>query len=161
MQSMEEFVSKVNCSEDRIDLLENWLVRKEQEIWSRANMPSPDLAKSDEQIYNIVEAPIKKARESLASKLLSHDEAGKPIASKPYAQMTTHELHLISENIAARLNMFYSSNKTPSERYPPYMPQVVKAIMEHPHIANTDANLLDTYCHLFELDWRGDRHIHS
>ena len=53
MQSMEEFVSKVNCSEDRIDLLENWLVRKEQEIWSRANMPSPDLAKSDEQIYNI------------------------------------------------------------------------------------------------------------
>jgi hypothetical protein len=29
--------------------------------------------------------------------------------------------------------------------------------MEHPNLANSDRNLLDTYCFMFELDWRGDR----
>jgi hypothetical protein len=29
MQSLEEFICKVNSSEDRIDLMENWIVRKE------------------------------------------------------------------------------------------------------------------------------------
>lgn len=33
--------------------------------------------------------------------------------------------------------------------------------MEHPNLANSDKNLLDTYCYLFELDWRGDREMRN
>ena len=28
--------------------------------------------------------------------------------------------------------------------------------MEHANLANSDRSMLDTYCKLFELDWRGD-----
>jgi hypothetical protein len=51
MKSLEEFVNKINSSEDRIDLVENWIVRKEQELTSRVNLPSPDLAKSDQTLF--------------------------------------------------------------------------------------------------------------
>jgi len=71
--------------------------------------------------------------------------------------MTTSELHMISENLAVRLNMFYEQQKGPSDRYPAFLPQTVKAIMDHPNLANSDRHLLDTYCYMFELDWRGDR----
>jgi len=33
--------------------------------------------------------------------------------------------------------------------------------MEHPSLANSDRNTLETYCSLFELDWRGDKSIAS
>ena len=33
--------------------------------------------------------------------------------------------------------------------------------MEHPSLANSDRNTLETYCTLFELDWRGDKTIAS
>ena len=36
------------------------------------------------------------------------------------------------------------------------MPQVIKAVQEHPNLANSDYNQLAAYCKLFELDWRGD-----
>jgi hypothetical protein len=75
--------------------------------------------------------------------------------------MTTHELHLLAENLSVRLNMLYSSKRGPSDRYPAYLPQVIKAIMEHPNLANSDKNLIDTYCYLFELDWRGDREMRN
>lgn len=31
--------------------------------------------------------------------------------------------------------------------------------MEHPNLSNFDRANLDTYCTVFELDWRGDRSI--
>lgn len=31
--------------------------------------------------------------------------------------------------------------------------------MEHPNLSNFDRANLDTYCTVFELDWRGDRNI--
>jgi hypothetical protein len=161
MNSLEEFVSKINASEDRIDLVENWIVRKEQELTTRVNLPSPDLQRSDAELFDQIDAPLKQAREKLASQLLTHDERGNAIARKPYSQMTTHELHLLAENLSVRLNMFYSSKRGPSDRYPAYLPQVVKAIMEHPNLANSDKNLIDTYCYLFELDWRGDREMRN
>lgn len=37
------------------------------------------------------------------------------------------------------------------------MPQLVKGVMEHPNLSQTDYTMMDTYCQMFELDWRGDR----
>jgi hypothetical protein len=29
--------------------------------------------------------------------------------------------------------------------------------MEHPNLMNADRSTMETYCKMFELDWRGDR----
>ena len=51
-----------------------------------------------------------------------------------------------------RLNLFGGD-------YPAFMPQAIKAVMEHPNLAKSDRSKLDTFCKMFELDWRGDRTI--
>ncbi len=48
-------------------MLEQWLSRKEYEVKNRVNLPTPDLQKSDGQLYNTVEAKYKPAREKLVS----------------------------------------------------------------------------------------------
>jgi hypothetical protein len=49
----------------------------------------------------------------------------------------------------------------PEERYPPFLGPTVKAVLEHPHLANSDRHLLTTYSTLFELDWKGEQTIRS
>lgn len=160
--SFQEFIDQANDKDNRIVLMENWLTRKEQEIFSRVNpVNDTDLAQSDAAIFKQLDAPLKAAREKMVSQMLTVDEAGNPIPQKQYSQMTTSELHIIAENLSVRLNAFYQQPKTPSERYPAFMPQVVKAVMEHPNLANSDRNLLETYCSIFDLDWRGDQTIKS
>jgi hypothetical protein len=51
-----------------------------------------------------------------------------------------------------RLNLF-------NREYPKFLPQAVKAIMEHQNLARSDRETLDCYCKMFELDWRGDSFI--
>lgn len=53
-----------------------------------------------------------------------------------------------------RLNLF-------KKKYPAFVPQVVKAVMEHQNLANSDRITMDAYCKLFELDWRGDRALEN
>ena len=72
--------------------------------------------------------------------------------SKTYDTLTTKELHMLVESLCVRLNLF-------NQKYPAFLPQVVLALMQHPNLARSDKSHLDTYCTLFELDWRGDRHI--
>ncbi len=33
---------------------------------------------------------------------------------------------------------------------------MIRAIQEHKNLAASDKSMIDTYCRLFELDWRGD-----
>jgi len=61
---------------------------------------------------------------------------------------------MLVESLVVRLNLF-------NQKYPAFLPQVVKAIMEHPNLSNFDRANLDTYCTVFELDWRGDRSIEN
>ena len=51
-----------------------------------------------------------------------------------------------------RLSMF-------NGKYPAFMPHLVRGIMDHPNLSNSDQQLVNTYCRMFELDWRGDREI--
>jgi len=46
-------------------------------------------------------------------------------------------------------------------KYPSFLPQAVKAILEHENLANSDRFMIDTYCKLFELDWRGDTSLEN
>jgi hypothetical protein len=39
------------------------------------------------------------------------------------------------------------------------MPAIVKGLMEHPNISRTDYSMIDTFCTIFELDWRGDNSV--
>ena len=70
--------------------------------------------------------------------------------TRTYENLTTPDLHRIVENLAVRLPVFGGA-------YPAFMPQMVKAVMEHPNLSQADSSALDTYCQMFELDWRGDQ----
>lgn len=54
--------------------------------------------------------------------------------------------------MAVRLSLF-------DRKFPAFVPHLVRGIMEHPNLAKTDFALLDSYCGMFDLDWRGDRSI--
>jgi|LauGreDrversion4_2_1035121.scaffolds.fasta_scaffold115045_1 hypothetical protein len=60
-------MASVNPYDSRIQLLEQWLSRKEYEVKNRVNMPTPELKKSDYQLYSTIEARYKPAREKLIS----------------------------------------------------------------------------------------------
>ena len=40
--------------------------------------------------------------------------------------------------------------------YPAFLPQAVKAVIEHPNLLKSDRDTLVSYSKVFELDWRGD-----
>lgn len=92
--------------------------------------------------------PLKAARERLVAQLLTADEHGNPI-KKQYKDLNSKELAIIAENITIRLYLF-------NYEYPNFVPQMVKGIMEHPNLLKGDYNMLNSYCKMFELDWRGD-----
>jgi len=150
LDSLQEFFDEANNFDNRVTLLENWICRKEEEIKTRVNLPTPDLQKSDATLYAKIDKKLKKARESIASKMLTTDQFGNEQPSKKYSDLTTAELHMLVESISVRLNLF-------NNKYPAFIPHVVKAIMEHENLANSDRSTLQTYCTLFELDWMGDK----
>jgi hypothetical protein len=81
--------------------------------------------------------------------MLTTDEFGEDRIKKAYGELTTRELHLLSESLCVRLNLF-------QQKYPAFLPQVVKAVMEHKNLANSDRYQMEAFCRLFEMDWRGD-----
>ena len=86
--------------------------------------------------------------------MLTTDEFGQDRVKKAYEELTTRELHLLVESLCVRLNLF-------QQRYPAFLPQVIKAIQEHKNTANSDRSMLNAYCKLFELDWRGDSSLNN
>ena len=147
--SFSQFFDEANCYDNRVTLLENWMSRKNEEIRHRVTLPTKQMAKSDQELHAIFEGPKKKAREALVGEMLTTDEFGQDRVKKAYEELTTRELHLLVESLCVRLNLF-------QQRYPAFLPQVVKAIQEHKNTANSDRSMLNAYCRLFELDWRGD-----
>ena len=67
VQSLEQFISAANPFDSRIQLLEQWLCKKEHEIKHRVNLPTPELQKPDAVLNNSIEAKYKPAREKLIS----------------------------------------------------------------------------------------------
>ena len=51
MQSMENFVREANFFDDRDQLIQEWLVRKEKEIQRRVNLPPAHLRKTDQELH--------------------------------------------------------------------------------------------------------------
>lgn len=150
MQSMKDFVNDVNDYDNRITQLEHWLVRKEDEWKARVNLPPESMKKPDKQIFAIIDKQLKSARERLVSKFLVADQFGNSIENKDYSSLTSLELHNLSEQLALRLYLF-------NYDYPAFLPQVVKAVVDHPNLLRSDKDLVTSYCKLFELDWKGDK----
>lgn len=146
MKSLQEFIVKSNFYDDRAKLLEEWAIRKEEEWKARASLPPKHLQKSDFELNEIIDAKLKTARESLVGKLMDRDGS----SSKKYQDLTTADLRKLSEQLVVRLYLF-------NGKYPDFMPQMVRAIMEHPNMASADYSKVDSFCEMFELDWRGDR----
>lgn len=152
MQSMERFIEEANPYDSRISLLEEWVVRKEEEIKSRLVTPPKSMRKSDQDLNAQIDGKLKKARESIVAKMLETDEFGNKTPEKSYDHLTTNELSRIAESIVARLHLF-------NGEYPAFMPQALRAVMEHPNLSNADYDKVNTFAKMFELDWRGDRAI--
>ena len=134
-ESFGEFFDEANTYDSRITLLENWLCRKDQEVRQRVTLPPPQMAKSDQKLYGMIDAPMKKARESLVGKMLTTDEFGEDRVAKSYDELTTRELHILAESLCVRLNLF-------QKKYPAFLPQVVKAVLEHRNLASSDHSIL-------------------
>ena len=83
----------------------------------------------------MIDAPMKKARESLVGKMLTTDEFGEDRVAKAYDELTTRELHILTESLCVRLNLF-------QKKYPAFLPQVVKAVLEHRNLASSDQSIL-------------------
>lgn len=152
MASMEEFIKKANVYDGRDKLIQDWLVRKEQEIKSRVNMPPAAMRKTDSELNALIDSKLKRARQKMVTQFLVTDEFGTKSKKKEYNDLTTGELKMISESICVRMNLF-------DGKYPAFVPQAVKAVMEHPNLASSDRSKLDAFSTIFELDWRGDRDI--
>ena len=60
--SLEQFLDDVQPFDNRIEMLEIWLARKEQEFKSRVNFATPELQQSDKAINSQIEAKYKAAR---------------------------------------------------------------------------------------------------
>ena len=115
----------------------------------RVNLPTSQLKKSDGTAHQILDKGLKDAREAIVGKMLTTDEFGNSHASKKYSELTSSELHMLVESMSVRLNLF-------NNKYPSFLPHVVRAILEHPNLANSDRSTLTTFSSLFELDWQGD-----
>ncbi len=83
----------------------------------------------------MIDTPMKKARESLVGKMLTTDEFGEDRVAKSYDELTTRELHILAESLCVRLNLF-------QKKYPAFLPQVVKAVLEHRNLASSDYSIL-------------------
>lgn len=153
MKSLESFMGQVNQYDNRIVLLEKWIRRKEQEIKDRIVLPPASLRKPDQELHQEYDIPLREAREKIVSKILATDEYGNPV-NKQYKDLSSRELSIITENLAVRLYMF-------NYDYPKFLPQVVKAVVEHPNLLRSDKELIQNYCKIFELDWRGDTSLEN
>lgn len=127
-KSFDDFFNIANSFDNRTTLLENWICRKEEEFKRRVNLPTKALNNSDEILYRSFDGPRKKARQSLVSKMFVSDEFGVE-KTKTYSTLTTAELHMLVESLCVRLNLF-------NQTYPAFVPQVVKAIMEHDNLGS-------------------------
>ena len=89
-------------------------MRKEEEIKQRVNLPPAHLKKTDQDLFAEYDRPLKKARESLLARLLLADDHGNKI-EKTYKDLTSLELHTLTENLSLRMYLF-------NYEYPRFLP---------------------------------------
>jgi hypothetical protein len=62
MKSLEDFLSEANFYENRQQLLEEWVKKKEIEINSRVNLPAQKFKKTDKELGAKIRSQVKRAR---------------------------------------------------------------------------------------------------
>merc|ERR1712166_1728419 len=76
MKSMREFIAKANSFDERNQLIQEWFVRKEEEIKSRIVFPDKSMQKTDDVLHERIDGKLRRARELMVSKFLINDEFG-------------------------------------------------------------------------------------
>lgn len=147
--SLQHFLDDVQPFDNRIEMLELWLCRKEQELKQRVNLATPELQQSDRQIHTKLEEKYRPARERLVAEIANVD---KNKQKKQFSDLSDDDLHKMVEAICPRLNLF-------NREYPIFLPHALKGLMEHPNLRRSDRSTLDAYTKMFNLDWRGDSDI--
>jgi hypothetical protein len=66
----------------------------------------------------------------MTARLLIQDEYGNAI-DKEYKDLTSRELHTLTENLCLRLYLF-------NYEYPAFVPQIIRAVREHPNLVKSD-----------------------
>lgn len=121
-ESLTHFLSDANSYDDRINLMETWMRRKEEEMQARVNLPTPEFNKADHLIAPEYLAKQKQARESLLANMLTKDEFGNPKTDKKsYMTLSHKELSQLTEALVVRLHLF-------NKDYPNFLPQVIRAL---------------------------------
>jgi hypothetical protein len=76
MKSMREFITKANSFDERNQLIQEWFVRKEEEIKSRVVFPDKSMQRPDNELHERIDGKLRRARELMVSKFLINDEFG-------------------------------------------------------------------------------------
>lgn len=152
MKSFEEFFELANQFDDRNSLLERWIGRKDTDCELRVNLPTNEMKLSDFEIQKRTLKNERKAREMIVLNMLpQNSNIGEKWRKTDYKQLSSRDLHQITEALSVRLHAL-------DKEYPAFLPHAVLAIMEHPNLAKNDRYHLESYCKMFELDWRMDSH---
>jgi len=88
-ESFDHFLNKANTFDDRVELLENWIARKETEIKSRVNLPTLEMKKPDHKISPGLLKKIQHARENLVANMLVKESDGDLKGKTTYKQLNS------------------------------------------------------------------------
>ncbi len=125
LRSLEEFVNDSNKYDNRLEMLEKWIVRKEREIRERTKLPSGKFHKSDKDIAE--------AREH--KNAVRRRKVLETVARRKYNEISKDALGILVEKISKRMYLF-------DGEYPQFMIDLVKELREHPNITTTDKMVL-------------------
>jgi hypothetical protein len=91
LQSMKDFLNDTACFDDKHKLLEEWVVRKEEEIKQRANLAPKKFQKSDTELHKELDRKMKEYREKMVLLLLNQEskDASATKVNRRYEHLTT------------------------------------------------------------------------
>ena len=106
--------------------------KKEKEIKTRLYLP-------DERMldYSKYQQQLREKTIELISKVFSKD----------YKEINDKDLNEFVEGLSQRMIMFNGS-------FPNFLPHLVREIVNHPNINIMDKEYLESYCKIFELEWK-------
>jgi hypothetical protein len=71
------------------------------------------------------------------------------VFGKAYPEIKEKDLNEFIDGICARMMLF-------DGQFPSFLPHLIKEVVSHPNIAQTDKDQLESYSDMFEIRWRED-----
>ena len=135
-KSLEEFISDVNPCEDRFKALEEWWMKKEEEMNSRVDFPREKFRLSDGQLRKMFEKRDRQFREKLLCKMFNVGDS---------KEIGKASINAFIEKLIAKLPSF-------DFVYPSVLIDIFDSIEDLESLTETQRNRLRVFRDTFEVD---------